>query len=434
MIKQHTNGRKFFTGILSVCLGLAFHAIAQQRGGGGGGGFGGGGGGAGRSGTGTSASTTTRQYPNNTTIGDAYFSIDPETRRVVYIADEATALAISQVLTNLDRPKPQVLIKCVFLEVTRDDSSDIGIEGYYSKNLGNSWNSGGLVTNYAVISNNVVPTSITGGKGNQMFNGSNIFGLPSPGSFSGGNGIYQILGQDFMVTLHAIAQVGKSKILARPSILARNNQPATITIGQSIPLITGTSYDSLGNQHNSITWTSIGVILQVTPFITKDGMVEMIVAPQISRLDPTISIPISTTANGQTISTPVIDIRSANTVVDTPDGLPVIIGGLIQDTKTDTITKIPLLGDIPLLGNLFQRKQKDDAKSELIIFLTPHIVQAPTEVAALTIKERDRSSAIKGLTEEELNKFLDELPKKKTSPDASSKPGKSAPMLPPKGS
>ena len=434
MIKQHTNGRKFFTGILSVCLGLAFHAIAQQRGGGGGGGFGGGGGGAGRSGTGTSASTTTRQYPNNTTIGDAYFSIDPETRRVVYIADEATALAISQVLTNLDRPKPQVLIKCVFLEVTRDDSSDIGIEGYYSKNLGNSWNSGGLVTNYAVISNNVVPTSITGGKGSQMFNGSNIFGLPSPGSFSGGNGIYQILGQDFMVTLHAIAQVGKSKILARPSILARNNQPATITIGQSIPLITGTSYDSLGNQHNSITWTSIGVILQVTPFITKDGMVEMIVAPQISRLDPTISIPISTTANGQTISTPVIDIRSANTVVDTPYVLPVIIGGLIQDTKTDTITKIPLLGDIPLLGNLFQRKQKDDAKSELIIFLTPHIVQAPTEVAALTIKERDRSSAIKGLTEEELNKFLDELPKKKTSPDASSKPGKSAPMLPPKGS
>jgi general secretion pathway protein D len=435
MIKQHTNGRKFFTGILSVCLGLAFHAIAQQRGGGGGGGFGGGGGGAGRSGTGTSASTTTRQYPNNTTIGDAYFSIDPETRRVVYIADEATALAISQVLTNLDRPKPQVLIKCVFLEVTRDDSSDIGIEGYYSKNLGNSWNNGNLVTNYGVTSSNtIVPTSITGGKGSQMFTGSNIFGLPSPGSFSGGNGIYQILGQDFMVTLHAIAQVGKSKILARPSILARNNQPATITIGQSIPLITGTSYDSLGNQHNSITWTSIGVILQVTPFITKDGMVEMIVAPQISRLDPTISIPISTTANGQTISTPVIDIRSANTVVDTPDGLPVIIGGLIQDTKTDTITKIPLLGDIPLLGNLFQRKQKDDAKSELIIFLTPHIVQAPTEVAALTIKERDRSSAIKGLTEEELNKFLDELPKKKTSPDASSKPGKSAPMLPPKGS
>ena len=93
-----------------------------------------------------------------------------------------------------------------------------------------------------------------------------------------------------------------------------------------------------------------------------------------------------------------------------------------------------MLGDIPLLGNLFQRKQKDDAKSELIIFLTPHIVQAPTELAALTAKERDRSGATKGLTEEELNKFLDELPKKKTSPDATSKSGKTAPVAPPKGS
>ena len=80
--------------------------------------------------TGTTGSSTTRQYPNNTTIGDAYFSIDPETRRVVFIADEATANSIGQVLTNLDRPKPQVLIKVVFLEVTRDDASDIGIEGY----------------------------------------------------------------------------------------------------------------------------------------------------------------------------------------------------------------------------------------------------------------------------------------------------------------
>ena len=153
----------------------------------------------------------------------------------MFIADEATALAIGQVLTNLDRPKPQVLIKCVFLEVTRDDASDIGIEGYYNKNLGNSWNSG-LVTNYAVISNNIVPTSITGGKGSQFFNGSNIFGLPSPGSFSGGNGIYQILGQDFAVTMHAISQLGKAKVLSRPSILARNNQSATITVGQSVPL------------------------------------------------------------------------------------------------------------------------------------------------------------------------------------------------------
>src|ERR1039458_5880512 len=100
MIKQTTNSRRYFTGILGLCLGLALQADAQQRGGGGGGGFGGGGGGTSRSSTSGSAGSTQRTYPNNTTIGDAYFSIDPETRRVVYIADAATAQAIAQVLRS----------------------------------------------------------------------------------------------------------------------------------------------------------------------------------------------------------------------------------------------------------------------------------------------------------------------------------------------
>ena len=95
------------------------------------------------------------------------------------------------------------------------------------------------------------------------------------------------------MTLHAIAQAGKAKVLSRPSILARNNQPATITVGQEVPLITGVTYDSLGNSHNAYTYTDVGVILKVTPFITEDGLVEMMVSPQISEIDPTLSIPIS---------------------------------------------------------------------------------------------------------------------------------------------
>src|ERR1039457_4279170 len=387
MIKQTTNSRRYFTGILGLCLGLALQADAQTRGGGtGGGGFGGGGFGGGstggsRSSTSSSAGSTSRTYPNNTTIGDAYFSIDPETHRVVYIADEATAKYIGQVLTNLDRPKPQVLIKVVFLEVTLNNSSDIGIEGTYGKSFGSSYNSG-LVTNFAVVNNAIVPTSITPGQSSSFMSASNIFGLPgSSSAFSGANGLYQILGQDYTVTLHAIAQAGKSKVLSRPSILARNNQPATITVGQSVPLITGVTYDSFGNSHNAITYTSVGVILKVTPFITEDGLVEMIVSPQISQVDPTLSFPISSNANGTgTINAPVIDMRSADTVAVTPDGQTVVIGGLMQNSKTETVTKIPFLGDVPLLGNLFRRTQLSDSKTELIIFLTPHIVLSPKEL------------------------------------------------------
>src|ERR1035441_3718066 len=444
MIKQTINWHLYLTGVLGLFMGLALQVGAQTRGGGGGGGFGGGGfggggfgggGGGNRGSTSSSAGSTSRTYPNNTTIGDAYFSIDPETHRVVYIADEATAKYIGQVLTNLDRPKPQVLIKVVFLEVTLNNSSDIGIEGTYGKSFGSSYNSG-LVTNFAVVNNAIVPTSITPGQSSSFMSASNIFGLPgSSSAFSGANGLYQVLGQDYTVTLHAIAQAGKAKVLSRPSILARNNQPATITVGQEVPLITGTTYDSLGNTHNAYSYTSVGVILKVTPFITEDGLVEMMVSPQISQIDPGPGITISANANGSgLISAPIIDIRSADTVAVTSEGQTVVIGGLMQTTKTETVTKIPLVGDIPLLGNLFRRTQKNDAKSELIIFLTPHIVLGPKELAALSAKERERSAASKGMTEEELNKFLDELPKQKSSPNSTPKSGKGALVSPPKGS
>ena len=446
MIKPTTNRHLYLTSILGLCLGLALQADAQTRGGGtggggfGGGGFGGGGTGGSRSSTSSSGSSTSRTYPNNTTIGDAYFSIDPETHRVVYIADEATAKYIGQVLTNLDRPKPQVLIKVVFLEVTRNDSSDIGLEGSFGKSIGNSGSSG-LVTNYQVMaigSNStptIVPSSITGGQTLPFLSTSNIFGLPGASSaFGGANGLYQILGTDYAVTLHAIAQAGKVKVLSRPSILARNNQPATITVGQEVPLITGTTYDSLGNSHNAYTYTSVGVILKVTPFITEDGLVEMMVSPQISQIDSGPGIPITANANGTTVNAPIIDIRSADTVAVTPDGVTVVIGGMMQASKSKTDTKIPLLGDLPLLGNFFKRTQISDSKTELVIFLTPHIVLSPKELAALSARERQRSDASKGMTEDELNKFLDELPKKKASPEATPKSGKGAPMLPPKGS
>jgi general secretion pathway protein D len=424
MIKQPANWHKYFTGILGLCLGLALQANAQQRTGGTGGGFGGG---ASRSSTSSSSGgSTARTYPNNTTIGDAYFSIDPETRRVVYIADEATAKYIGQVLTNLDRPKPQVLIKVVFLEVTHNNASDLGLEGGFGKQNMNGTVSGASAVNGYGLSS-LSSSAGTNLSVNQFGQPLSSFGAASPMTQQGA-GLYQILGQDYQVTLRAIAQAGNAKVLSRPSILARNNQPATITVGQQVPLITSVRYDTFGNAINSVTYQDVGVILKVTPFITADGLVEMIVSPQISSIDPTLTVPISANVNA-----PVIDIRSADTVAVTADGQTVIIGGLLGSTKSKTDTKIPFLGDIPLLGNLFKRQQKSDAKDELMIFLTPHIVQAPSELAALSAKERERSDASKGLTEEELNKFLDQLPKKNSAPDSTEKPRKAAPVLPPKG-
>lgn len=388
---------------LGLILGLGWPARAQQRGNVGGNFGGGNTGGARTGGTGGGASVSGRTYPNNGTIGDAYFSIDPETRRVVYIADEATARYIAQVLTNLDRPKPQVLIKVVFVEVTHNNASDIGIEGGWGRqDMKGTINDASAVNGFGLSGlSSVVGTNV------------NRFGQPISSFSSGtaptsGAGLYQILGQDYQVTLRAIAQAGNAKVLSRPSILARNNQPATITVGQSVPLITSVSYNGLnGTPINAISYRDVGVILQVTPFITADGLVEMMVSPQISSIDPNLSIPISAGVNA-----PVIDVRSADTVAVTADGQTVIIGGLMESDKSVTDTKIPFLVDIPVLGNLFKRKQKSDTKTELLIFLTPHIVQNPTELAALSARERAKSDAPREFKERELNKFLDALPAK----------------------
>jgi general secretion pathway protein D len=141
----------------------------------------------------------------------------------------------------------------------------------------------------------------------------------------------------------------------------------------------------------------------------------MIISPQISQLSDQ-SVPIAAGVNA-----PVIDLRSADTVVVTPNGQTVIIGGLMRTQKTTTESKIPFLGDIPGLGNLFKRKIKNNTKTELIIFLTPHIVNQPTDLAGLSNNEaKSIQLAPKAFTEEELDRFLNGLPATQ-DPNAKSK-------------
>jgi general secretion pathway protein D len=308
-----------------------------------------------------------------------------------------TLAHISEVISNLDRPQPQVLIKVVFVEVTRNDGLDFGIEGGWGRPIGDG-NSAAAASGFGLSPmSSLLGTNL------------NSLGLPissfANGASGTGAGIYQMLGTDYTVTLRAIAQAGRAKILSRPSILARNGQPATVTVGSEYPQVTGTTYTTTGVAVNSVSYTDVGVILKVTPYISTDGMVQMILQPQISAVDTSTSVTVSTgiTANP-------ITIRSADTVVVTPDGQTVVIGGLIEDKKARTDTKIPLLGDIPGIGILFRHTISSDVKTELIMFLTPHVVAAPSQLAALSAEERARSNGKKEVSQKELDRFLDALP------------------------
>jgi type II secretion system protein D len=354
------------------------------------------GGGSGR----TGATSGSREYAPPGEIGEAIVTSDPETRRLIVITDEETAPFVAQVITNLDRPKPQVLIKVVFLEVTYRNGSDIGIEGAYRKGFGNS-TTGAFSQVFGLGGLNNATTNLTY---NQFGQPTSAFAPTPPGA-----GLYQVLGQDFQATLRAIATAGKTEILSRPSILTRNSQQATISLGQEVPLVTNTRFDTLGNQINTVTYTSVGIILKVTPFITSDGLVEMIVTPESSGLaDRSQWVPIS----GGALA-PVINSRIADTVVVVPDGQTVIIGGLMENSKTKTESKIPYISSIPLLGNLFKHNIKDNSKTELMIFLTPHIVAEPTQLARLTATENTKiQMAPQDFSEQDLNLYLDNLPNK----------------------
>jgi general secretion pathway protein D len=383
---------------------LSSPASAQFQGFGGFGGFGGGGGTTGR---------TSTQGGVGQPLGGADISFDPETRRLIVVTDDKTAAQIKEVVTGLDRPSPQVLIKVVFLEATYSKNSDIGFSGGYTHDTKLQGVSG-------------VAGQAFGGPAITALTGANsVLSQAAPGS-----GVYSILGSDFQATLSAIARAGKTEILSRPSILARNNQSATISLGQQVPLIGNTRFDNFGNQINTINYQSVGVNLSVTPFISSDGNVEMTVTPEISSLADRaqwVAISSGGTNGAAAVLAPVINSRAATTTVVVPDGQTVVIGGLMENTQADAENKVPGLGDIPLLGNLFKRKTKENVKRELMIFLTPTIVTAPKQLVDMSIEERqNQRHAPKAFPLQEMDRFL-EPPSFKNPPAPAPAPAPKAP-------
>ncbi len=361
--------RRVLAAAALVAFGAA-HMLAQQnqggRGGVGGGTAGGGGGGGG------SSAGANRSYQNTTMVGDAMISSDVDTRRLIVVTDEATNENIKAIVASLDKPKPQVLINVVFMQVTHDNTFDLGAEAKYKGPIAIKTNPEGTATTKMGIASDLANPTVYGA-------------------------FYQLVGRDITATVHAMAGVTKTEILSRPSILTRSNQQATILVGQQVPIVSGTQVaQTTGAITNTYTYQDVGIILKVTPFITAQGLVEMIVSPEISSIS-------AQTVAGQTV----IDKRNADTVVVTPSDRTIVIGGLISSQKNDTETKVPLLGDIPILGYAFKRKKSENVKSELLIFLTPHVVATPDELASLTDSEKaNLNMAPQAFEKADVSKFI----------------------------
>lgn len=328
--------------------------------------------------------------------GTAMIQPDPQTGNIVVVADRETLEQMARVIESLDRPVPQVLVKVLFLEVTHTNDLDVGVEGkiIHKSDNGSTTNIGqtGFGLGLAdALTAAALPLGATG---------------PAHTTLSGG-GFYQFANDDLQVTLRALANSTKLDVLSRPSVLVRNNQTANVTVGQQIPMITNSRVDTAGNTINTIQYTNVGIILDVTPRITSGKMVEMNVAPQISALTAQ-TVPVSAGTN--TVTAPVIAMRSATTTVIAQSGKTVVIGGMMQDNNTSSIDKVPILGDIPLLGHLFRHTITTKAKTELLIFLTPFIVESPQELQDVSMSENARAQMSKtAFTPDEIDKYVGDL-------------------------
>jgi general secretion pathway protein D len=281
-------------------------------------------------------------------IGQVYVVADQDTNSLLVATATKYEDRVKGVIEQLDSRVQQVLIKVLIAEVTHDNDLNFG-------------------TDFSILDINKDYT----GKG-QTFKSTLGAAAAAASTSTPGGFVFSALEGNISVTLQALAQQNKLDVLSRPYILTSDNQEADITVGNEVPFITSTDVDSTGGIHNSTTYEDIGIILTVTPHINPEGLVTMLVSPQISALtDQTVTI-----STG--VSLPVIELRSADSYLTVRDGQTVVIGGMMQDQKTSGVSKIPLLGDIPLLGKLlFSYTTISKTKTELLIFLTPHVAAEP---------------------------------------------------------
>ncbi|MEI8196431.1 MAG: type II secretion system secretin GspD, partial [Phycisphaerae bacterium] len=301
---------------------------------------------------------------NSDLAGKAFVVAEPDTNALLVSVDAKAIERVRALIEELDRPVPQVMIKVLIAEVTHSDGSDIG-------------------GNFSVLNKRASGNGSSGGSDFGI--GSAITSAAASG---GPNGmVFQMLEENATAAIRALANTNKLDVLSRPYILASDNQTASIMVGQEVPIVTSTTITTNG-QYNNVQYQDIGIILNVTPHVNPDGLVILDVNPQISALTgETVTVQAG-------VNAPVFDNRQAQSRVAIMDGHTIVIGGLMEDKKTKNVDKIPLLGDIPGIGFLFSHTTEKKTKTELLIFLTPHVALQPPSLKGMSQQEKESTKLV----------------------------------------
>lgn len=298
---------------------------------------------------------------------------DESINALVVRADPAMMKEVASVIEQLDQRRSQVLIQAAIIEVSGDDAAQLGVQwaaGDPTKGVGliNFGNAGSSLASLAIAAKADDPTLAN------ISNGATIgFGKQSTNS-NGDKTFYGAL-------IQALSTVSNANLLSTPSIMTLDNQEAKIVVGQNVPFITGSSTSSgagTSNPFTTIERQDVGITLKVIPHIGEGGAVRLEVEQEVSAVVPS--------AEGINSADLITNKRSIKTTILADDGQTIVLGGLIQDDVKRTVSKVPLLGDIPLLGHLFRATGNTKTKRNLLVFLRPTLLRDTASTAELSLR------------------------------------------------
>ncbi len=286
----------------------------------------------------------------------------PELNAIVLRGTPAAIKAVEPLIAQLDVRRPQVLIEAAIVEISGDQAEQLAVQ------LG--------VGAAAINRADGAATSFTQ-LGLPLTNLLALIGNPAAGAVLSNGGSANIgLGDNFSVLLQALGQSTRANLLSTPSLTTLDNEPAEIVVGQNVPFRTG-SFTTSGNTTNPFTTIErqdVGLTLRVVPRIHEGNVVRLEIAQETSSLVDAVTGAADLITNR----------RSIQTTVLADDGQTIVLGGLISDDRIRTRSQVPILGDIPIAGELFKSRKESQVKRTLFVFLKPTILRDQAAAQAVT--------------------------------------------------
>jgi len=288
---------------------------------------------------------------------------------------------IKEIIAKLDVPLAQVLIEAIIMDVNLGHTFDFGVSAAQSKKT--------LIG----TDNPMHQTVGAGGMNNAQPNAQPFLNLLnsaatnafSPNSLPSGSSYFANIGNTWDIAVQAAQADSHANIIQRPRIQTSQAQPAQFFVGSTVPYITGNYSYYGGGPQNSYSQLSVGVELDVTPFINPDGVVSMQIQQQIDEID---------NANYNGTDQPSTIKRTLNTTITVRDRDTVILGGFVKTKKSNSKSGVPFLMDIPVLGNLFTKRNDEKDRTELVVLMRPTVLKTPEIAARNTVKETQRLPGI----------------------------------------